>query len=763
MLSKQLGYPFRYLAVMLICGITVLTISLLDIAGWITGNDLLTNFGKGNIQMSPTTAILFFMIGAAYLLIIADRKSQSLRVVAITTAVIVIGFCLPLFIMGVFKMEAPFPKPGFGIQNQFSSPVMGHMSPGTSLLFTLTGVVVLLLMLGQPGFLTSLLPPMLSGLILLMSIVFLSGYITGKPWSYGPGHIPMALNTSIAFAAVGLALTAESALWKISHETAEEFRNSRSLHAFAMVIAVIITGILFFGYFNMLTSFNNIKDGLRNQLTLISESGARDIGNHIRLGGDPAKLDRFLAWPLVKPAGKIEVLSDTTGIVIGMNEIADSHDIRWEVCSSKVEGTSLIVVAGIQKSLAFKPMIIQFVQVSILIVSLLILTVTVLVLFGRQTRLRFYKDQIQTAEKLHMVEEQFRNAFEHSSVGKTMIYADGRYLVNKAFADMLGYTMEEMSGKAWSDITHPDDRQKNRDIMDLMIRGERESVRFEKRYLHRDGHAVWVDLQSYLQHDKDGKPDYFITSASNITDYKILQEQLIRSKEDAERSNRLKDAFIANISHEIRTPLNAIIGFTDLVRDEIEEMKIDGFETYFDIIHNSGNRLTRTVDMILNLSRIEVGEYEPHMTDFKIDSVIRNLIAEYELIAQKKGVQLTYVNSWGGSVIRGDDYCLTHSISNLIDNALKYTPSGSVRVELYSNPDNNTCLDVTDTGIGISDEFIAQLFMPFTQEDAGSTRRFEGIGLGLSIAYRLLSASGASITVRSSKGEGSTFTIVFPS
>jgi PAS domain S-box-containing protein len=751
-----------------LCGIVALSISIADIIGWITGTEFLTTFGKGFIPMAPTTAILLIISSVALLIVIPFGRNPSVRVVGISAAVLIIGFSFPMLVMEILEVKAPFPNFGFGEQGEQALPAMGHMSSGTSLLFTLSGLTALFLMLGRKSFVSTIIPQAISGIILLISVVFLGGYILGKPLFYDSTQVPMALNTAVAFAASGLALTSESAYRWIRRENSNEFRHARSLHAFAMVIAFIITGILFFGYFNILANFNAITNGIRNELTLISETTAREAGNQISRGKKAEELKNLLEWPLSGQEGTLSIIPDTaklsgSAIFHGISEIEDRNRVKWIIFATPVEGTNLTVVAKRNKMAAFRPLISQFIQMTTLIICLLALTVSVLILFGRQTRLRYYKKQLLSSEKLRMAEEQFRNAFEHSSVGKTMIYVDGRYMVNQAFAEMLGYSIAELEGKSWNDITHPDDRQKNLDTMDLMIGGEKESVRFEKRYLHRDGHSVWVDLQSYLQRDKDENPIYFITSASNISEYKLMEEQLIRSKEEAERSNRLKDAFIANISHEIRTPLNAIIGFSDLIRDEMEEQKIGDYTSYFEIIHSSGNRLTRTVDMILNLSRLQVGEYEPHVTDLRPDGIIRGLIAEYRLVAQKKGLEINYENSVGDKGIRGDDYCVTHSISNLIDNAVKYTQTGLIRIMLYESPEGNVCLDVKDTGIGISDEFMPQLFNPFTQEDPGSTRRFEGIGLGLSIVYRLLTVTGATITARSNKGEGTTFTITFPS
>lgn len=750
-----------------ICGFIVLSIALLSLAGWIGGNESLTTFGEGYIPMSPNTSILFVLCSLTYLMVIFARQNRVIRMMALAAAIILIGFSFPMLILNWFNVHPAFETLGFSVNQNEEIVMIGHMSPVTLFLFTISGVAVVILLLRKPGFFSTLVPPLLSGTTLLVSMVILIGYLVGKPLLYNINQIPMALNTSIGFFATGLVLTMESLMLPTGFEKDAGHQEGRSLHVFSIIIAVIITGIMFFGYINILTIFKNIREEVKNELTLIGHYKALEIKEFLNAGGDPGQVGQFLAWPMTTEKGHVQVLPDSTSFsgrrkFKGLTEIIGADQKKYEICVTPMEGTGWVVVTSMEKSIAFRPMVKQFNQVGILILSLLSLTVTILILFSRQSKLRFFKDQLHSAEKLRLAEEQFRNAFEHSSVGKTMVYMNGRYLVNQSFAGMLGYTMEELNNKSWDQITHPDDQAMSRQIMNSMVSGEMDSYRFEKRYLHKDGQAIWVDLHTYLQRDKAGKPIYFITSASNISDYKELQEQLIRSKEEAELSNKLKDAFIANISHEIRTPLNAILGFTDLVRDEMDEMEITGFDNYFDIIRGSGQRLTRTVDMILNLSRLQVGAYQPHFIEMQLDAVVQSLISEYRLTAQKKGISIVFENQLGTVMVRTDEYCLVHSISNLIDNAVKYTPSGSVRVNLYRNAEEFVCLDVADTGIGISEEFMSQVFSPFTQEEPGSTRRFEGIGLGLSIAYRLLSVTGATIRVKSRKGEGTLFTVTFP-
>ena len=146
----------------------------------------------------------------------------------------------------------------------------------------------------------------------------------------------------------------------------------------------------------------------------------------------------------------------------------------------------------------------------------------------------------------------------------------------------------------------------------------------------------------------------------------------------------------------------------------------------------------------------------------KISKMINYIIDMNTLIPKSYYCCIHFNNTMAKAVITADEYCVVHPISNLIDNAVKYTNQGDVTLKLYRNDEGLISLDVADTGIGISEEFISEIFRPFVQEDHGSTRRYEGIGLALAITQRLLTAIHATISVKSNKGKGTTFTIKLP-
>lgn len=164
--------------------------------------------------------------------------------------------------------------------------------------------------------------------------------------------------------------------------------------------------------------------------------------------------------------------------------------------------------------------------------------------------------------------------------------------------------------------------------------------------------------------------------------------------------------------------------------------------------------------MILNFSRIQSGDFPVSFENLDFVSLIGNIIAQYKVTLATKSVNIYFINNAGSVYVKGDNYSLTHAISNLVDNAVKFTDEGYIKVVLYIE-NENLKIDIQDTGIGISDYYIEQVFDPYSQEEIGYSRSYEGVGLGLAIVKKFLELNNAEITVKSKKSVGSLFTITF--
>ena len=245
---------------------------------------------------------------------------------------------------------------------------------------------------------------------------------------------------------------------------------------------------------------------------------------------------------------------------------------------------------------------------------------------------------------------------------------------------------------------------------------------------------------------------------ASILDRIEREADLRAARDEAEEMNRLKSAFLANMSHEIRTPLTSIIGFAEILRDEADEST----QRFANLIHTSSQRLMETLKSVLDLSKLEAGAMDLSPESVQVDAAVQSTVDLFQPRASAQDVALTTHGTDAECRAVLDKSALDRVLSNMISNAIKFTPSGgSVDVHLHPAPDAIE-IAVADTGVGIEEAFLPDLFEAFTQESTGNTRAFEGSGLGLAITKRLVDLMGGTISVESTKGEGTTFTVRLP-
>jgi signal transduction histidine kinase len=238
---------------------------------------------------------------------------------------------------------------------------------------------------------------------------------------------------------------------------------------------------------------------------------------------------------------------------------------------------------------------------------------------------------------------------------------------------------------------------------------------------------------------------------------KQISEELTVALERAEQSDQMKDAFIASISHEIRTPLHIILGYVELVESDTLATAEERAE-YLLNINQASRRLMRTVEQLLQLSSLKTGSFRPNLEEIDLVPLLASLVAEYRTLADKSKLRLEFEASHEAIIARADRFCVEQSVANVLDNAIKYTKQGFIRVQTESY-DGTALIVVKDSGIGIADEYRSHAFEPFSQEIGGYARPYEGLGLGLALTGRYIELCDGRIEIQSIKGEGTEVTI----
>ena len=369
-------------------------------------------------------------------------------------------------------------------------------------------------------------------------------------------------------------------------------------------------------------------------------------------------------------------------------------------------------------------------------------------------------EMVEALERTERSEERLKLAMEIADIHVWEMDYRRRELIKVGAEDTFfteAKTYDELFRDVWGTVD-PRDRPAAKAAWERYAK-EGVPYRPEYRLVRSDDKEVWSATAIRFLTDDAGKPIRMIGAMQNITDRKASERALVRAKEEAESATRAKSAFLATMSHEIRTPLNGVLGMAQaMAMGDLADHQ----RQRLDIIRQSGESLLAILNDVLDLSKIEAGKLELEQAEFDISELAAGATGAFAATAQAKGLAFELkVERGARGVYRGDSVRVRQILYNLVSNALKFTEAGSVKV-VVSRKGGRLSIIVSDTGIGVADDKLSNLFQKFEQADASTTRRYGGTGLGLAICRDLAELMGGSIRAESTLGKGATFTVDLP-
>ncbi|MBC8400255.1 MAG: PAS domain S-box protein [Candidatus Marinimicrobia bacterium] len=363
-------------------------------------------------------------------------------------------------------------------------------------------------------------------------------------------------------------------------------------------------------------------------------------------------------------------------------------------------------------------------------------------------------------EKLQKSEERYRLLFDYAPDAYFISDLKGKTIdVNVALENLLGIDKTKIVGKNFINLglLHKAHLPNAIKLLDKSAKGQKTEPE-EFTFFNKDGSKIEAGVK--MHRVKIGDKSHLLGIVRDITKRKKAEEEREKAFLEAQRANKVKDLFMANMSHEIRTPLNSILGFSEIIKESFKDHVDEEKSEYFKIVHNSGQRLIRTVHGILDISQIEADTvpYNPDIAD--LASIVELVFKEFKPMAATRKLKLTYDCQIDDGTVMVDQPSIEKAITNLVDNAIKYTEEGQIEIKLKDQK-GKYILSIGDTGIGIGEDYIDHIYDAFSQESTGYTKTYQGLGLGLSIAKSCMDMNSIPIDVKSEQGIGTTFTLTF--
>jgi PAS domain S-box-containing protein len=363
---------------------------------------------------------------------------------------------------------------------------------------------------------------------------------------------------------------------------------------------------------------------------------------------------------------------------------------------------------------------------------------------------------------LRASEERFRNIFDHAPIG--IVYADLQGHMrdaNPRLREMIGYPGEALSERSLAELTHPADRADVAAGLAQLLSGELQEFERNARLMHRNGQPLSVRMNWSVLRGADGLPQRLVAVVEDITE-QLRRQDAERGRQAAESANLAKNEFLSRMSHELRTPLNAMLGFAQLLDLDTRPALAPHQQAWSAQILQAGWHLLEMINDTLDLSRIDAGMLRMTMTPLPLQALVRQCVGMMEPAAARRDIALDVMLEDTALRVMGDETRLKQVLTNLLSNAVKYNvPGGRVVVHSHRLDADTVAVRVLDTGLGLSEAQMANLFQPFNRlgREQGD---IEGTGIGLVISRRLAELMGGTLHAESTEGQGATFVLTLP-
>ena len=353
--------------------------------------------------------------------------------------------------------------------------------------------------------------------------------------------------------------------------------------------------------------------------------------------------------------------------------------------------------------------------------------------------------------------------FDASGLGIIVTDHHGRIVrVNDTFLADYEWTREDLLGEDFTRLIPDNDQSISRKLYAAFMQKGRHGTR-EVRILKKDGTVADVLVTTALM-ELSQKRRFMVSTIRDVTERKNMMRKLRRAKEDADTANRAKSSFLANMSHELRNPLNAIIGFSEMIKNEtFGAIANPKYEEYIGDIHFSARHLLDIINDVLDMSKIEAGKVNLLETEVAVDDVMRSVGRIMQPRAQAAQVNLRTDIPEGLPAMKADQRLLRQILINLVSNAVKFSPPGTdVQVSARISNDNSLVIEIADQGAGIPEDKLRYVMEPFGQVNDPRSYKGQGTGLGLPLAKAMVELHDGYISLQSREGLGTTVTMSFP-